>query len=99
MKPITLSLLAILPLFPLWAEEPPATPEAPHLHDTNHPHELGEVEVLGRNEGLVGVADTASEGTITRDRLDLTPLARPGEMIEAVPALVAMRHAGGGDAS
>lgn len=100
MKPLVLSLLAALPIFPLLAEEAPASPpSAPHLHDTNHPHELGAVEVLGRNEGLVGFADSASEGKVSRERLELRPLARPGELAEAVPGMAAMRHAGGGDAN
>ncbi len=70
----------------------------PHLHDDNHPHELGEVLTVGRAEGLVGMADTASEGRVTRERMDLLPLARSADMFEMVPGMGSLRHAGGGDA-
>jgi outer membrane receptor protein involved in Fe transport len=58
---------------------------------------LEPVEVLAR--GLVGAADSATEGTITATQLGPRPLLRPGEVLETVPGLIVTQHSGDGKAN
>jgi len=50
--------------------------------------------VEGRQNDLVGIAATASEGTTGREQLQWRPLLRPGELLETVPGLIATQHSG-----
>lgn len=43
--------------------------------------------------------DTASEGTVSKDQLENRPIARPAEVLEAVPGLIVTQHSGGGKAN
>ena len=60
---------------------------------------LGEVRVNGSAEGLPGTADSASEGTVTKEQLATRPLLRPGEVLETVPGLIISQHSGDGKAN
>jgi len=60
---------------------------------------LDEVEVTAASSELVGVADSASEGTVTAKQLENRPLLRPAEVLEVVPGLVVSQHAGDGKAN
>ncbi|HEY8615903.1 TonB-dependent receptor [Phenylobacterium sp.] len=60
---------------------------------------LDEVVVFGRGEAKVGVAHTASEGTVAGSDLLVRPLLRVAELLEAVPGLVAAQHSGSGKAN
>ncbi len=60
---------------------------------------IEEVVVRGRSEHLIGKTATASEGSVSGDELLLRPLLRPGELLEAVPGLMATQHSGGGKAN
>ena len=51
-----------------------------------------------RNSQL-GVADSASMGTITGRQLEMRTVFRPGELLEAMPGLVASQHSGEGKAN
>ncbi|HEY1044389.1 MAG TPA: TonB-dependent receptor [Telluria sp.] len=51
-----------------------------------------------RNSQL-GVADTASMGTVTGRQLEMRTVLRPGELLEAMPGLVASQHSGEGKAN
>ncbi|MCK8785541.1 TonB-dependent receptor [Roseomonas sp. NAR14] len=42
---------------------------------------------------------TASEGHVSRERLLARPITRPGELLEAVPGLIATQHSGEGKAN
>lgn len=57
------------------------------------------VEVKASAADLVGVADSASEGTVTAQQLANRPLLRPAEVLEVVPGLVVSQHAGDGKAN
>jgi hypothetical protein len=57
------------------------------------------VEVRARAEDLAGIAQAASEGTVSAERLAAVPLLRPGEVLEMVPGLIATQHAGDGKAN
>lgn len=48
---------------------------------------LPSVVVIGRFANLVGVADSATEGTISARQLATRPLLRPAEVLESVPGL------------
>jgi outer membrane receptor protein involved in Fe transport len=55
--------------------------------------------VQGREDSLVGIAETASEGTVGAKQLEERPLARPGEVLETVPGLITTQHSGAGKAN
>ncbi len=57
------------------------------------------VVVTGRSANLVGVADSATEGTITAEQLADRPLLRPAEVLESVPGLIITQHSGDGKAN
>ncbi len=48
---------------------------------------------------LLGIADTASEGVITPERLARRPYQRTGELLETVPGLLISQHSGDGKAN
>ena len=60
---------------------------------------LEPVIVSGRSANLVGVADTATEGTINAKQLATRPLLRPAEVLESVPGLTVTQHSGDGKAN
>ena len=50
-------------------------------------------------DGLLGIAATASEGLITDRQLELRPVMRTGEILEAIPGVVISQHSGEGKAN
>lgn len=58
--------------------------------------ELEKVIVVGSQTQLVGVADSASVGTVTQAQLEARTVYRPGELLEATPGLVVSQHSGEG---
>ncbi|AXI04436.1 TonB-dependent receptor [Aquirhabdus parva] len=48
---------------------------------------------------LLGVANTASQGTVTQAQLKNRPLLRPAEILETVPGLIVTQHSGDGKAN
>lgn len=63
------------------------------------PVRLPEVVVEGRADSLIGVADSATEGTVGARQLEARPTARAGEVLETVPGVIITQHAGGGKAN
>ncbi len=57
------------------------------------------VEVQGREDSLIGIAESATQGTVGAKQLEDRPLLRSGEILEAVPGLIITQHAGGGKAN
>jgi hypothetical protein len=55
--------------------------------------------VEGRQDDLVGVANSATQGTVGSDELAERPLLRTGEILETVPGVIITQHAGGGKAN
>ncbi|MGH9174716.1 MAG: carboxypeptidase regulatory-like domain-containing protein, partial [Vicinamibacterales bacterium] len=49
--------------------------------------------------GLLGIADSASEGLVTGRQLEARPIMRVGEILESVPGLVISQHSGEGKAN
>ena len=62
-------------------------------------HKIGEVVVTGSRVNLLGRAETASQGSVTREEVDLRPIARIGQLYETVPGLVVTIHSGEGKAN
>lgn len=60
---------------------------------------LDVVVVTANSEGLIGAADSASEGTVTAKQLEHRPLLRPAEVLEVVPGLIISQHSGDGKAN
>ena len=60
---------------------------------------LEKVVVVGTATRQVGVADSASVGTITQSQLEARTVYRPGELLEATPGLVVSQHSGEGKAN
>ena len=63
------------------------------------PAALGEIVIHSTREDLQGTAGSASEGVVTSKQLRTRPLQRSGDIMEAVPGLVATQHAGEGKAN
>ena len=60
---------------------------------------LEELIVYARSQEMIGVAESASEGVVGFDDISLPPLLRVGELVEAVPGMVATQHSGTGKAN
>ncbi len=58
-----------------------------------------ETVVVTGSSGLIGVADSATEGTVTAKQLANRPLLRPAEVMEAVPGMTVTQHSGDGKAN
>ena len=52
-----------------------------------------------RSADLIGVAVTASQGSIGSEDLRLRPIAREGELLETIPGFIATQHSGDGKAN
>jgi hypothetical protein len=57
------------------------------------------VNVQGRQDDLVGIADSATQGTVGAAELADRPILRSGEVLETVPGVIITQHAGGGKAN
>ncbi len=57
------------------------------------------VDVQGRADDLIGIATSATEGTVGQSELQDRPVLRSGEVLEAVPGVIITQHAGGGKAN
>src|SRR6185369_3269470 len=60
---------------------------------------LQEVTVNSGAQDLTGVADSATEGTVTAKQLANRPLLRPAEVLETVPGMIVTQHSGDGKAN
>jgi hypothetical protein len=60
---------------------------------------LPDVIVTGRQDSLLGVADSATQGATGAAQLSDRPILRSGEILETVPGVIITQHAGGGKAN
>ena len=60
---------------------------------------LEKVVVIGSSTNLIGVADSANVGTVTKQQLEARTVYRPGELLEATPGLIVSQHSGEGKAN
>ncbi len=87
--------LSAAPLLILFALSLPAGAQVP----VSNPLQLDEVVVYGRENDLVGEADSPSEGEVGAAELDSRPFLRRGELLEAVPGMIVTQHSGDGKAN
>jgi hypothetical protein len=57
------------------------------------------VNVQGREDDLIGVAESGTQGTVGATEIQDRPILRSGEVLETVPGLIITQHAGGGKAN
>ena len=57
------------------------------------------VNVQGREDDLIGIAESSSQGTVGASEIEDRPILRSGEVLETVPGLIITQHAGGGKAN
>jgi outer membrane cobalamin receptor len=60
---------------------------------------LPEIVVTGRRDSMLGIAESASQGTTSAEQLADRPILRSGEILETVPGVIITQHAGGGKAN
>jgi hypothetical protein len=60
---------------------------------------VNEVVVTSSRVNLIGVAATASQGSVTQKELELRPVYRVGQMLETTPGLIVTVHSGEGKAN
>lgn len=83
------------------AQETNALPVATGSPATTNeqPVRLPEIIVEGRADSLIGIADSATQGTVGDRQLEDRPTLRSGEILETVPGVIITQHAGGGKAN
>ncbi len=57
------------------------------------------MQIYGPRDATIGSADSASEGAADRESYQSRPKLRPGDIVEAVPGVVATQHSGDGKAN
>src|SRR5208283_2841006 len=57
------------------------------------------IHVQGREDELVGIAESGTQGTVGATEIQDRPILRSGEVLETVPGLIITQHAGGGKAN
>ena len=57
------------------------------------------LNVQGREDDLIGIASSATQGTVDATEIQDRPILRSGEILETVPGLIITQHAGGGKAN
>ncbi|MGZ8303015.1 MAG: TonB-dependent receptor [Telluria sp.] len=60
---------------------------------------LPRILVQGARAGQLGLADSASAGSVTQKELDARTVYRPGELLEAAPGVLVTQHSGEGKAN
>jgi hypothetical protein len=99
---LVLACAVVYPIALAWADEqPPSTNDttAEKTKPEQQPTRLEEIVVEGRQDSLLGVADSASQGTTGAAQLANRPMLRSGELLETVPGVIITQHAGGGKAN
>jgi hypothetical protein len=57
------------------------------------------INVQGRQESLIGIAESATQGTVGATEIQERPILRSGEVLETIPGVMITQHAGGGKAN
>jgi hypothetical protein len=57
------------------------------------------ISVQGRQDDLIGIAESGTQGTVSAAEIQDRPILRSGEVLETVPGLIITQHAGGGKAN
>ena len=70
-----------------------------HSDEDINSEQLENMVITGRSDILIGIADSASQGNIGQEQLKYRAINRPGEVLEAVPGMIASQHSGEGKAN
>jgi Carboxypeptidase regulatory-like domain/TonB-dependent Receptor Plug Domain/TonB dependent receptor len=57
------------------------------------------INVQSREDSLIGIAESATQGTVGATEIQGRPILRSGEVLETVPGVMITQHAGGGKAN
>jgi TonB dependent receptor/Carboxypeptidase regulatory-like domain/TonB-dependent Receptor Plug Domain len=57
------------------------------------------INVQGREDSLLRIADSATQGTVGATEIQDRPILRSGEILETIPGVIITQHAGGGKAN
>ncbi len=57
------------------------------------------INVQGRGDDLIGIAESGTQGTVGAKEIQDRPILRSGEVLETVPGVIITQHAGGGKAN
>ena len=57
------------------------------------------INVQGREDELIGIAESGTQGTVGAAEIQDRPILRSGEVLETVPGVIITQHAGGGKAN
>jgi hypothetical protein len=57
------------------------------------------IDVQGREDDLIGIADSGTQGTVGATEIQNRPILRSGEVLETVPGVIITQHSGGGKAN
>ena len=57
------------------------------------------VNVQSRADSLIGIAESATQGTVGAAEIQDRPILRSGEVLETIPGVIITQHAGGGKAN
>ena len=63
------------------------------------PMHLKEMVVQGRDDSLIGIAESSTQGTVGAKEISERPVMRVGEILETIPGVIITQHAGGGKAN
>lgn len=66
--------------------------------DQEEGQENATIVVTASRLDLLGLASTASQGSVTQKEVELRPIYRPGQLYESIPGLVVTIHSGEGKA-
>ena len=69
-------------------------PARPAPSTSPKPAAVSEVVVTASRVDLLGVAATASQGSVTKEEIDLRPIYRVSQLYETIPGLVVTVHSG-----
>ncbi|MBA2434550.1 MAG: TonB-dependent receptor plug domain-containing protein, partial [Chthoniobacterales bacterium] len=80
----------------LFAQDAVATPSPTSAADSpaRAETETERITIVGREDDLLGIATTASQGSVGAQDLEQRPILRRGELLEVVPGLIITQHSG-----
>src|SRR5215475_8859673 len=81
------------------SSQPVQDVQAPGTGSQRDANQTIEITVEGRQDSLLGIADSTTQGTVGAAEIQDRPILRSGEVLETVPGVMITQHAGGGKAN
>jgi outer membrane cobalamin receptor len=72
---------------------------APLAYAADDEAPIASVTISASRDSQIGIAESANEGVVTQKQLNARTVYRAGEVLEAVPGLIASQHSGEGKAN